>query len=358
MRARVIDELARKGMDADALAVALASGELTLDHLESAGRRHPRSDRTYAQAAGDLGIGFATLQRIIVAFGFVRPEPDDHVRQEDLEALAALPLLLGAGISEPSVVQFARVFGDTVRKVAQFQVHFFHATIEEPFRQRGLRDNEAFEAALREVGLRAGRSGEHLLTWLFRKHAESYGLEHQFGHVETALERAGVRVAPSRSPEGVAFADLTGYTRLTEEAGDAVAADVSLRLADLVNELAAAHRGHVIKMLGDGVHFHFRDPADAVAASLELVAAVHGASLPPAHIGVNAGPMIYDEGDYFGRTVNIAARIAGQAAADQVFVGEDVTTVVEPRGYAFVVVGAVALKGIAEPVLLFEAVRA
>jgi len=72
------------------------------------------------------------------------------------------------------------------------------------------------------------------------------------------------------------------------------------------------------------VHFHFNDPSDAAMASLEIVDRVQPAGLPPAHIGVNAGPMIYDEGDYFGRTVNIAARIASQAGPDQVFVGEDV----------------------------------
>ncbi len=80
----------------------------------------------------------------------------------------------------------------------------------------------------------------------------------------------------------------------------------------LVNEIASRHRGAVVKMLGDGVHFHFRDPHDAVLASLEIVERVEPAGLAPAHIGVNAGPMIYDEGEYFGRAVNIAARIASQ----------------------------------------------
>ena len=86
-------------------------------------------------------------------------------------------------------------------------------------------------------------------------------------------------------------------------------------------------------MLGDGVHFHFRDPADAVRASLEIVDAVGPRGLPPAHVGVNAGPMIYDEGDYFGRTVNIAARIASQAADNRVFAGEDLVRNVEPQGF-------------------------
>jgi adenylate cyclase len=163
-------------------------------------------------------------------------------------------------------------------------------------------------------------------------------------------------VRPPRGDEAAAFADLTGYTRLTEEAGDERAAAVSLELAQFVNEVAAAHRGDVVKMLGDGVHFHFRDPADAVRASLGIVGGVETRGLPPAHIGVNAGPMIYDEGDYFGRTVNIAARIAAKANAGDVFVGEDLARNVEPDGFALHEVGEFELKGITRPVTIFRAV--
>jgi class 3 adenylate cyclase len=66
--------------------------------------------------------------------------------------------------------------------------------------------------------------------------------------------------------------------------------------------------------------------------------------------------MIYDEGDYFGRTVNIAARIASQAGAEQVFVGEDLVHSVSPKGFQVVEVGEFELKGVARPVKLFEAV--
>ena len=67
--------------------------------------------------------------------------------------------------------------------------------------------------------------------------------------------------------------------------------------------------------------------------------------------------MIYDEGDYFGRTVNIAARIASQAGPDQVFVGQDVLPHITPSGFRLVEVGAFELKGIAKPLTLYEAIR-
>ena len=133
---------------------------------------------------------------------------------------------------------------------------------------------------------------------------------------------------------------------------------MSLSLAELVSEVAAGHRGSVVKLLGDGVYLHFRDPADAVRASLEVVARTGSRGLPPAHVGANAGPMLYDEGDYFGRTVNLAARIASQAGSGQVYVGPALAETVVEDGFRLVAAGDFELKGIARPVTLFEAVAA
>jgi adenylate cyclase len=357
LRARFVLGLDAMGIDANAVADALASGDLTLGYVEIGGRRPPRSDRTFADLSDEIGIPFVILERLYVAFGLPRPSADELVREEDLPLMKFIPMLVGAGLSEGDVLRLARVWGDSARRIAQFQSHYLHHSIEEPFRRRGLGDNAAFEAALREVGVRAGRSGEDLLGWLYRRHSEVFETEHLFDHVETALEDAGVHRKRPRQVEGCVFADLSGYTRLTEESGDEEAARVSLKLAELVNETASRHRGSVVKMLGDGVHFHFRDPYDAVTASLEIVDIVRPAGLPPAHVGVNAGPMIYDEGDYFGRTVNIAARIASQAGPDRVFVGEDVLQHITPRGFRLVEVGAFDLKGISKPLILYEAIR-
>jgi adenylate cyclase len=358
MRARVVAELETKGMAAEDLASAFTSGHLTLGYLESAGRRFPRIDQTFAQLCDELGVPFETVQRVYVTAGLPRPRSEEHVRAEDAPILRALPVFFGAGVPEGDVLQAVRIWGDSARRVAQFEAHYAHTSIEEPFRRRGLGDNQAFEAAIREVGTRMGHTGDQMLSWLYRRHSETFGSQHLFEHVETALEEAGIRQRAPRGVEAAVFADLTGYTRLTEEAGDAAAARVSLTLAQFVTEVGGRHKGEVVKMLGDGVHFHFADPADAVRASIEVVENVATRGLPPAHIGANAGPMVYDEGDYFGRTVNIAARIAAKAGAGQVFVGEDLVRNVDPVGFAVVEVGDFDLKGIARPVKLFEAVRA
>src|SRR5918999_1969712 len=253
MRARVVAYLETVGIEAEVLARAVASGHLRLGYLESAGRLHPRSADTFADVSDQMGVPFATLERIYVAFGLVRPGRDERVREEDLAIIRILPVLFGVGVKEEEVLRMARVWGESARRVAQYLPHHFHTTVEQRFRERGLGDNEAYEAAVREVGVRTGRSGEDLLGWLFRRHSEVFLTEHQFEHVEAALEDAGVRRRTPRDMEAAVFADLSGYTRLTEESGDEVAAGISLELAQLVSEIAARHRGNTVKLLGDGV---------------------------------------------------------------------------------------------------------
>lgn len=357
LRVRAVGELQAIGADPEGIAKALASGHLSLGYMESIGRRHPRSERTFAQVADEIGVPFETLERVYVAFGLPRPDPDEHPREEDLEVIRTLPAFVQAGVEVADVLRAARVWGDSARRVAQYLNHHFHTAVEEPFRRRGLGDNQAFETAIREVSVRMGKLGEDMLAWLFRRHAETFLTQHQLDHAETGLEQAGVHERKAAHPGAAAFADLSGYTRLTEEQGDDAAAQVALGLIEVVSEVAARHRGTVVKMLGDGVHFHFAEPRDAVLASLDIVDAVRPHGLPPAHVGVEAGPMIYEEGDYFGRTVNLAARIASRAEADQVFVGEGVATLVRPAGFRLVEVGSFELKGIAAPMTLYQAVR-
>lgn len=153
------------------------------------------------------------------------------------------------------------------------------------------------------------------------------------------------------------FADLTGSTQLTEARGDDAASEVALRLAELMQEVADRHGGLAVKMLGDGAHFHFRDPLAAVLASLDFVEAVGPRGLPPAHVGANAGPINYTDGDYYGMTVIIAARIAERAQPGEVLVGESIPAYGAPNGVRFERVGPVELKGVAEPVTVFRAVR-
>jgi hypothetical protein len=100
-----------------------------------------------------------------------------------------------------------------------------------------------------------------------------------------------------------------------------------------------------IKWLGDGVMIHHREPAGAVLSALELVAQLPAAGLPPAHVGVAAGRVVAQGGDYFGRTVNLAARIAAHAGAGQVLVSASVAESAPPQSVRFVEQGSYHSRG-------------
>jgi adenylate cyclase len=357
LRVQLVDELEASGISPERVAEAMSEGALSLSYLDLFPDPSPRSGRTHAELCAELDIEFTLLERIYAGFGLSPPRADERVREEDVGVISGLEILFSAGLQEGEVLRAARVWGEGARVVAQHQIHSFHELIEEPFRKQGLSDDQALVAALSQVGIHLIPYCEQLVGWLYKRHFESYTIEHRLGHVETALESAGLYRRPTH-PEACVFADLSGYTRLTEEQGDAAAARMSLRLAELMQDVANRHYGQVVKLLGDGVHFHFREPTDAISGSLELVERAEPQGLPPAHVGVNAGPMTYTDGDYYGLTVIIAARIASQAGPGQVLVGEAATASGSPEGVRFEEVGPVPLKGVVRPVTLYRAARA
>jgi adenylate cyclase len=153
------------------------------------------------------------------------------------------------------------------------------------------------------------------------------------------------------------FLDISGYTRLTEEHGDEAAAELATRLSALVRQRAEQHRGKVVRWLGDGVMFFFREPGRAVIGAIEMMEDLAGEGLPPAHVGVHAGPVVTQGGDYFGRTVNVAARIADYARPGELLVSREVVDASDVDGVAFDEVGPVELKGLASPITLHVARR-
>jgi adenylate cyclase len=95
-----------------------------------------------------------------------------------------------------------------------------------------------------------------------------------------------------------------------------------------------------------------------VLSGLEMAQEAPAAGLPPAHVGIHAGPIVVQDGDYFGRTVNLAAWIAAHAGAGQVLVTDEVVAAAEPDGVRFEALGPVRLKGFTRPVRLHLALAA
>lgn len=152
----------------------------------------------------------------------------------------------------------------------------------------------------------------------------------------------------------VLFADLAGFTAMTEAHGDAAAAWAAIRLLELT---CAAYDGQalVVKSIGDGVMVAFEDVVTAVSAALALSYAAHAEPrFLCLRIGVHAGPAVLRGGDVFGATVNVASRVADEAASGQVLVTGAVRDRLPPSDLKLVELGPTSLRHVREREELIE----
>ena len=194
------------------------------------------------------------------------------------------------------------------------------------------------------------------LAAIYERHRQHVWAQHSVETAEAVLERAGLYQRAERTPT-ICFVDLTGYTRLTEEQGDEAAAQLAARLSALVDAVALRHRGRPVRWLGDGGMFLFPEATAAVRAALEMSEGAPAAGLPTTHIGIQSGPVVFQDGDVYGRTVNVASRIADLAEAGDVLTTEETMRQVEDAEIEWALVGPAELKGVAAPVTLYRASR-
>ena len=117
------------------------------------------------------------------------------------------------------------------------------------------------------------------------------------------------------------FADLVGYTALTEECGDETAARVAREFRRTISGLSREHGAWQVKSMGDGAMIWSPDAAGAVALAARLVEEVGvRPDLLPVRVGVHTGPVVMLGGDWYGSAVNVAARLAGEASANEALV--------------------------------------
>jgi class 3 adenylate cyclase len=156
-------------------------------------------------------------------------------------------------------------------------------------------------------------------------------------------------------PSGGDHRSLAPTDRLTQERGDDAAAELAATVARLVRRSSVQHGGKPIKWLGDGVMFYFADPGQGTRSALQMVDGLAAAGLPPARAGLHSGPVLFREGDYFGQTVNVTARIAEYARQSEVLVSQAVADASQEEGLAFGDIGPVELKGVSGTVHLLRA---
>ncbi|MEX2101969.1 MAG: adenylate/guanylate cyclase domain-containing protein [Actinomycetota bacterium] len=356
-RARFLLGMEQGGLSLQAVGAAVQSGDLSFEFFDAPywDRFGGLRDETFADVNRETGLSLRLLAAVREASGYASPSPDDRIRVDELAAIELLKMSIGAGIAPDAIERQLRVWGESIGRIADADANFWHEQVEVPFLEAGLSHSQMLAAA-GDVSDAMSPLLDPALLSTYHAQSEHTWMAGVVEAVEATLEKAGLHESEGHPP-AMCFLDVSGYTRLTEERGDAAAADVSSRLGELVGRSSRDRAGRPVKWLGDGVMVHFKEPAKAVGFALEMRDEVPTAGLPPVHVGIAAGPLIYQSGDYFGRTVNLASRIAAYATADQVLVDDQTTLATTDQDVAFDEIGPVELKGVAQPVRLSEARR-
>jgi class 3 adenylate cyclase len=131
-------------------------------------------------------------------------------------------------------------------------------------------------------------------------------------------------VGDGRQRHTFLFTDLVGFTALAAAEGDDRAAEVALEFYARVRPLLGDHCAEEIKTIGDALMLRCDDPADAVRLALRIVRELDGLpGFPLARVGVHTGSAAARDGDWYGTTVNVAARLCTAAGAGSVLVSEE-----------------------------------
>jgi adenylate cyclase len=133
-------------------------------------------------------------------------------------------------------------------------------------------------------------------------------------------------------PETFLFADLCGFTEYTCRHGDELAADLAIGFHARVRELAADERCNVVKSIGDAVMVHSADCRVAIRLACRILALSELDGYPPIRIGLDTGPAVERDGDWYGSTVNTAARVTDAATPGELLVTERARTAVADTG--------------------------
>ncbi len=352
---RLMAAFEEAGISLEAVAKGVAAGEFSFPLGLFLPEPPPRLE-TYEELGTRLGRAPELLRRLSRELG-LPPAADDRVRVEDAEVLSLLVTKLDLA-DEDQLSRTARLYGGGVQRLVSAGLQLFDVAVRQRVDETFDRPYAERERMIYERGVAFTELVSTLVPWLQRRHRERALVDYLVGVTEEHMEESGLMPQQPKQPPAIAFLDLAGYTALADERGDRAAADVAAELAGMVQAAAVTHGGRAVKWLGDGVMFHFSDPGKAIVSGLDLVEQAVSTTSVPARIGINAGTVIAQEGDYFGRTVNVASRIADYAQPHEVLVSEEAMRSADVPEVEFELVGDVLLKGVSKAVRIHRVTRA
>jgi adenylate cyclase len=345
----IVARLRERGYTLEQIREASDSGRLALGGVEDY-LSVPEGRHTLRQTARATGLSPEQIERFVGSLGLSTLSVE-AISDEDLEMLKYVAAVMEAGLPEAAFIQIARVYGQALAQIAETEVRLVHMYIHEPLMRSGVSDRqiaEQMDGIVRELVPFI----TPLMTWVHGRFLAHFVEQDVIGHMEADI---GAQAPPEgRLRVAIAFADLAGYTRLTEEQGDEQAVSAVERFVEEV-ERTLPIEARVLKTLGDEVMVVAPEPVGLTRWAVGFQAQAP-AGVPPPRIGVHYGEAIYRDGDYYGREVNQAARVVARAAGGEVLVTRAVVDLADGvDGLAFKLIGEVGLKGFSEPTELFLA---
>jgi len=257
---------------------------------------------TSREVAAAAGMTLAQVRRLWRALGFADARGEATFTPADVEALSVVNELVHERVvDEETALQLTRALGRTMSRLAEWQV----STLAEAGAPR--RASERSQAAF-----------EQLLVYAWRRHLEAATARHGGEGAEAGLDR-------QTATQTVGFADLVGFTSLSNGLGTDELASLVEAFESRCSDLVAAGGGRVVKTLGDSVLFLAATPAGGTEIALAVVETIGtDPGLPDVRLGLATGPVVLRMGDAFGPPVNLAARLTAVARRNHVII--DATT--------------------------------
>jgi adenylate cyclase len=256
--------------------------------------------------------------------------------------------VLAAGFPLVALLQLVRVYGQALAQMADAEVRLFHLYVHEPLMRDGV---PGVDMAEEMQGLAAELLplASPIMDHVHHRFLAHFVEQDVIGHMEADLGDSPLDLGRLRV--AIAFADLAGYTRLTEEAGEEEALSAVERFIEDV-EHTLPEDARIIKTIGDGVMVVGSDPAALVDWAVGFQELHTERPLP--RIGLHYGATLYRDGDYYGREVNTASRVAARAGGGEVLVTRPIVRSAGPH-LEFEHIGEVQLKGFSFATELFLA---
>jgi len=260
----------------------------------------PDADRcTFAEAAAQADVEHLFALRVWRAAGFPDPRPHERSFNDRDVSMLRLAKTLQRLVGTDLVVQLMRTIGESTARIAEAEVALLRANIEAPLvaEQQLVAVARAYVTVAEQVLPRVVDA----IDTLHRHHIEMIGRRYSdAGTVPSAANLANLAVG---------FADLAGYTGLSQDLDPAELGAMLSIFEGITGDVIAAAGAHVVKRIGDAVMFVTSAPGVACTVALDLLDACVAQRLPRLRIGLAFGEVIVRQGDFHGPTVNLAARL-------------------------------------------------